>query len=341
MAKRGTAFQRVVADIMRSFGNLTDVEEGTWVLGPDGRRDRDVSFTVIDEPRGLKALIECKDYDPGRTGPIGIEVVDALDSKRRDLGIDLPMICSNAGFTSGALAKAQRVGMRTIGALRMGDKRVRFSVSDAKYSRKLTLAKTRLELLPADPRVDLSKLSASEVLLNGRSVNDWALRRIHAGLFANPITNGTFCESLRLAKPVTLTTPLGAVKPTRIEIRFTLTGAWYEHIVTIDASSGFYDWVKRVPTVSPAAGTHAVRFDNIDPRKGEWVDAPPAHILAAGKSRFLPGEIDMALVLLHGPPPTGPPAELDEYIDPADLIIQTQDYLAENTTSLRGYTHPG
>jgi len=50
-------------------------------------------------------VIECKDWNR----PIGIAFIDALDSKRRDLGASIAMICSNSGFTSDALRKAARV----------------------------------------------------------------------------------------------------------------------------------------------------------------------------------------------------------------------------------------
>lgn len=55
--------------------------------------------------RRTRVMIECKDYKPHSTGPIGVEYVDAIDSKRRDLRLDAVLICSNGGFTDVAIPK--------------------------------------------------------------------------------------------------------------------------------------------------------------------------------------------------------------------------------------------
>src|SRR5262249_223932 len=55
-------------------------------------------------------------------------VVDALESKRHDLGADLAVIFSNSGFAKAALRKATRVGIDCASALMAGDKRVRVTL---------------------------------------------------------------------------------------------------------------------------------------------------------------------------------------------------------------------
>lgn len=66
---------------------------GEWVVGPDGRRELDVLIegTVDGVPK--KVLVECKDFNPKTTGPVGIGFVDALESEHRDLGVDASFIC--------------------------------------------------------------------------------------------------------------------------------------------------------------------------------------------------------------------------------------------------------
>lgn len=81
--------------------------------GPDGRRDLDVAIRPNGGGSALLAVIECKDWNR----PIGIGFIDALNSKRRDIGAPVAMICSNSGFTADALRKAARVGNSSIGSI--------------------------------------------------------------------------------------------------------------------------------------------------------------------------------------------------------------------------------
>ena len=109
------------------------VKEGTWVDGPDGRRDLDVAIRSADGEE-LLAVIECKDWHK----PIGIGFIDTLDSKRRDLGTRAALICSNSGFTADALRKAARVGSPMLSALKKGDGRFRVVVRQQIYTRTVT-----------------------------------------------------------------------------------------------------------------------------------------------------------------------------------------------------------
>ena len=72
---------------------------GVWTNGPDGRRDPDVVVREKGAGAAPLAVIECKDWNR----PIGIAFIDALDSKRRDVGASVAMISSNSGFMSDAL----------------------------------------------------------------------------------------------------------------------------------------------------------------------------------------------------------------------------------------------
>ena len=113
--KKGTPNEVVLAEVIRAMDPHAIVTQGEWVSGPDGRRDRDVFVTGTLDGQRRTVLIECKDYDPLKTGRVGIGVVDALESKRRDLNVDVSMICSNAGFAQDAVRKARRVGIGLIG----------------------------------------------------------------------------------------------------------------------------------------------------------------------------------------------------------------------------------
>src|SRR5688572_12071245 len=84
--KSGIAYQRAVAEVAQNLRPGAQVKVGTWIEGPDGRRDLDVSVRSADG-KVLLAVIECKDWNK----PIGIGFIDALDSKRHDLRINTAM----------------------------------------------------------------------------------------------------------------------------------------------------------------------------------------------------------------------------------------------------------
>lgn len=335
--KRGTLFEKAVADVIRGFGDVTDVVQGEWRDGPDGRRDRDVTFTV-NRPQGpLRALIECKDYDRRKTGRVGIGVIDAFDSKRRDLGVDIAIICSNAGFARPAIRKAQRVGIRTIGALRMGDTRIRFEVRDLFYMRRVTVE----ELAPSltfPPGCDPSALTLDDFVFQGAQLKNWASQRAWAFICLNPIVNGEFRVRGRFKEPVTFTTPRGSVAIRQADLQLRLSGAWYQQEVALDASSGLYDWVRRrVQRVSGGSGQFQVR--DLDPvGGGKWIERPPEHFFSA---KLLYGEVVMSAALIWGPRSTGSVPMLDDFLEREDMKFQIEGPLPDEAiTSKRGYQHP-
>ena len=117
-APGGREFQELVAEVARAFDPHSQIEVGEWVRGPDGQLDMDVSIRGTVDGAPFLAVIECKDFSAAATGPVGRQWVDALDSKRIDLGASSAMICSNAGFTRDALSKARRKGIGMISVLR-------------------------------------------------------------------------------------------------------------------------------------------------------------------------------------------------------------------------------
>src|SRR5215475_1322251 len=102
-ASRGKAYQQLVAEVANAFDPGAKVTEGEWIVGPDGRLDMDVAIRGKINGKDILIVIECKDFNPKSTGKVGREFVDALDSKRHDLGASIAMICSNSGFTADAL----------------------------------------------------------------------------------------------------------------------------------------------------------------------------------------------------------------------------------------------
>jgi hypothetical protein len=341
LGKKGTAFERAVAEIVASFGGVADLEQGSWVEGPDGRRDRDVSFSATVGPRIFKVLIECKDYNPKSMGKIGIELVDALESKSRDLGVEVAMICSNAGFSEPALRKALRVGISTIGAVRMGDERVRFSITDAIYFRKVTVP------IP-DVRVTLDGYGGQRpwggretdyglMTFRGLRLVDWVAQRIYFGVGANQIGSGHCRLTFRMFRPLVLSAPSGDAAIAHITIAHSLTGCWYRQPATINGTSGIYDWQRKRVRLAPGEVRQVSTTINF--HKGLAVSQPPGYVLAP--LALLPDEVDFYALMLHGPKVTRQVPGIDAYVDPADLSpIITDPLPAEAYTSTRNYLHP-
>lgn len=124
MPKPGDEYQEIVGLVRRALDPEATVKTGQWIKGPDGDRDLDVEVRGTLQGKDHFALVECKDWKRR----VGIEVVDALESKRHDLGADSAAIYSNSGFADPALRKAKRVGIRMFSALRAGDDRIRYIV---------------------------------------------------------------------------------------------------------------------------------------------------------------------------------------------------------------------
>jgi hypothetical protein len=126
----------------KAFDSNADVQAGRWVEGPDGRLDMDVSIEGQVNGCPIRVVIECKDFDLHKTGKVGRPFVDALDSKRHDLGVDAAFICSNSGFTEDALSKARRKGIGMISVLAEGDARVKAIIEKEIYFRKIAIDPT-------------------------------------------------------------------------------------------------------------------------------------------------------------------------------------------------------
>ena len=151
MRKKGRAFEHVVKDVLGALDPKARIRQGHWVAGPDGRRELDVLIEGTADGVPRRVLVECKDFNPKTTGPVGIGLIDAFESKRRDLDADVSLICSNAGFTSDAVRKAKRVGIGLIGVMREKDRRIRYQVHEEIYIRRVQVEALTIALRGNSP----------------------------------------------------------------------------------------------------------------------------------------------------------------------------------------------
>lgn len=332
MTKRGKPYERVVAEVLRvGMEPGASVKHGVWVKGPDGRRDMDVSIEGVADGQPRKVLIECKDFNPNKTGPVGIGYVDALESKRRDIGADVSFICSNAGFTSSAISKARRVGIGLISVMRKGDKRVRFAVADELYTRRVKVEKLTIGLTGPEP-IDLTGVPFDGVLFQGVPVANWVVHRTMLLLGANPIVNGTYTATHQLKDRTILDLPSGPVAVTAISFHLTISGGWFAQQITIDATAGFYDWLRRRVRLAPGPGQ--LHLQGVDLHKGTPITAPPDSELQYMKD-LRHGEVTTALMELEGLEVLEPIPDLDPLIEPDDLECTLPEVPPEAYTSTR------
>jgi Restriction endonuclease len=183
---RGRPYQRLVAEVARAFDEGATVSEGEWVRGPDGRLDMDVSVRGIIDGRKVLVAIECKDFRPGSTGPVGRAYVDALDSKRHDLKADLAIICSNSGFTKDALSKAKRKGIGMISVLCAGDRRVKVVIEEQMYLRRIIFTFWEPTFYAIGETLKFLAPAHDQILFMGRPVSSWLQLRASLIACTNP-----------------------------------------------------------------------------------------------------------------------------------------------------------
>jgi hypothetical protein len=270
--KAGRAFESVVADIAREFDNSPHVETNVIMDGPDGRREIDVLIDGRVGGIGRIAFIECKDYNPER-GPLGIAVVDALESKRRDLNYDLCALCSNAGFTADAVRKAVRTGIALFGALRDGDDRIRYQVLDEIFVLKIDVENVRanvtLDASSKPTNFDLMRLQ-----FGGLKVQDWLVERVSRYLMSiSENGKGQHRLDLRFSRPVPCDHDDKPVSLRHLSVDMHVIAQWHSQIVEHTTTSGFYDWGRRRIRMASGPQTMSYRNVNFD-GSGKTIDAP-------------------------------------------------------------------
>jgi hypothetical protein len=289
--------------------------------------------------RTVRGVAECKDFNPVTTGPVGIGYIDALDSKRRDLGLEFAFVCSNAGFTADATRKAKRINIGLLGATRKNDKRIRFGVVDEIYTRHIRLTEApKIRLWPADGDELPTKevLESGEILFEGRPVDAWFFNRFTQALSLNPIVKGTFHDYCRLKAAIRLDGPAGSAMIQQIGLEVTIEGAWFAQTVRLDSTGGLYDWLRRRMRIAP--GSHATQFQivGINYYGGNWISQPPDVDWANRK--LLPYEAEMKFVIFKSIFPLDNPALLAPHVVPDDLNLAMKDIDASAIESVPGFT---
>jgi hypothetical protein len=271
-------------------------------------------------------VIECKDWNK----PIGIAFIDALDSKRRDIGASAAMICSNSGFTADALRKAARVGIPTLAALIKGDKRIRVVVREQIYTR-------IVEYVHHSPSFHYARLSEEarsalsgahytrEWTYQGKSVEAWVADKLLrvAGVATQ---SRSFLARFKFRHSVQLDFRGIAVEVIGIDIRAALTVQWMTQVAEIGASQGMYDYLKKVVVFGPGPYQFDVTVNSESWGERVATEDVPPRLLIPGDHRSDPAIqfSQMTFGMIKNMPCSSPKdaPNLDQFIVNEEIVDQ-------------------
>ena len=293
--KRGDAYQDAVAKVANTLYPNAIVEIGQWVDGPDGQRELDVTVRAQAGVSSEFIVIECKDWNR----PIGIGAIDALESKRRDVGAKLMMICSNSGFTGEALRKAARVGIPALAALIEGDKRVRVVVREQIYTRTVQFVRSKVtfdhrNLPEADKAIIASARHAREFLYHGSPIEPWFATKWLPLVVAAARSRAVHMR-FTFRQPIPVTVKGLQMDVTAIDLRAEFTVQWMTQEAEIGVSAGMYDYLKKRVVFGP--GPHQFHLKNVNTKT--WgrpvdLDQVPPRLLIPRHERSTGSEIPPA-----------------------------------------------
>jgi Restriction endonuclease len=319
--KPGDAYQNAVASVARSLDPSAEVEVGIWTIGPDGRRDLDVVIRPKQASSFPKVVIECKDWNR----PIGIALIDALESKRRDINALVAMICSNSGFTADALRKAARVGIPALAALIEGDNRIRVVVREQIYVPIVQFLHHRPTFhhqpLSDDVKRALTNVYTKEYTYGGKSLEPWVAAKL-LDIAVHATRPRSFTARFRFRMPIIAEVRGINLVVNKIEIRAAFTVRWMTQVAEIGASQGMYDYLRKVVVFGP--GEYQFHLKNVDSKTWgtpvDIKDVPPQWLVPSVD----PGVpfIEMRLRMVKNMPQSDPKdaPDIDRFIESEEVV---------------------
>ena len=231
---------------------------------------------------------------------MGVEAVDAADSKRRDIRAAAMLLCSNTGFDDAAIRKAKRTNIGLVSALKQGDERIKGTIQEEIFLRKVNIAPITYDyhgISPADREVFQNHMAAvHDVTYEGGSVAVWLQQRAMLIVRANPTVDQPLTATFNLKTPMQFAVRGHHVMLRAITIRFQPHVQWLSQTVSIDAKAGIYDYVHGRVVLTPGENQYVIRgvdFDTATP-----IPTPPdAANLGVGLGT---NEIAFELLMVEG-----------------------------------------
>jgi len=276
MPKAGRIYEKLVAAIVSTMSPGAKVQYGQWTEGPDGRRDLDVEIRGRIDGEEQFVVIECKDWNVA----VGIGVVDALDSKRRDIDADYALICSNTGFTDPALQKAKRVGIGMVAALKSGDKRIKVVIEEEIYTKVATIENcgstchfpdpSSVNRIP--PNFDPNNTTAP-IMYEHLPIVNWIFQKC-LSLVADHANAKTINACCKFKEPIIFTFGTVGLLVSAYEIALQVNTAWMAQTITVDASAGIHDFIQHRTIMAPGQQQQYI-LNGVDFDKWKPIDFIP------------------------------------------------------------------
>lgn len=273
MAKAGSTYEKVVADIISTLSPGAKAQYGQWIIGPDGRRDLDVEIRGQINGEEQFVLLECKDWK----NTVGIGIVDALDSKRRDLSADYALICSNSGFTSDALRKGKRVGIGMVAALKSGDQSIKVVIEEEIYVKKIHIKEYKSTWYFSDSSLASrmpKNLDPHSIRYKGLFLTNWVADESIFLVEANP--NATKITShYKLLVPDYFEFSSVILPVLAFDIHLIIETLWTSQIVSIDSSKAIHDFIQH-KTIMPVGTPQQIKISGFDIGKLKAINFKPS-----------------------------------------------------------------
>jgi hypothetical protein len=318
MAKLGKPYENLVALVAKALHPGATIEVGEWIEGPDGAREIDVSVRGQIDDKQTFILIECKDWKTD----VGIAAIDALDSKRHDVGADKTMIVSNSGFTAPALTKARRKEIMCVSALAQGNDIVRFVRNRDFLAKKLSVERYAWKIFAAEQLAQDLKLE--ELEYDGKRFTAWlrdrSVKLLRENEFAAVINHGILFKQpvkfLRLGETLLLR---------GIELHLECRRFWVVQTIREDVSHGLYDHLRQVVLI-PDKELWSLQFDSRNWQEVVLEDELEALAAPTGTAEIPAVQLDMVLFNPIFGDGQGPAPALDELIDKIRTNVEPMSF---------------
>jgi hypothetical protein len=316
LVKRGMDYQNLVAAIESAFDPGADVRVSEWVEGPDGERECDVSVRGARQGIPYFALAECKDWKKR----VGIGVVDALDSKRRDLKADLAAIYSNSGFAAPAVQKASRVNISTFTAVATGDSRSRARGNTLVYGRGVRVVDLKEQVIePTGQDLPVPEgLGVEDLRFEGQPVYNWVVAQTEMLIteHSNRLEQSAQLTALyQFDRVLTLDVKGNPYPIIGIQVVVDIAVEWRAKVLEIEVEFGRFDAQTGLLWVPPNVPMTFLGIDDID---WEPIEAPTPEEKQTGDT------ISFRAYLLAQPTKaTGGIPDLSAYVTDVKLTISS------------------
>jgi hypothetical protein len=318
-----TQYRDLVAEVIHILEPKAYISVAGAILGPDGARTVDIQFWPVSGGSRGPVIIDVVDSSDGK--PVGIAAVDAAESKRRDVRANAMLLCSSTGFEPPAIRKAKRANIGLISVLKQGEKRIKGKIEEEIYLRKIDVTPVTVtyEGETAHDNEILRKYMTRfhDVRYLGGSVAAWLQQRVMVYLASNlRLQERPTSDRYQLKSPTTFSVQGHDVTVRAFSLNFHPRVQWLSQIVTLDAKTGIYDYVRgRVQLAGDQANSYIISGVNFDTATAM---AAPPDIQKLGVG-LRPGEVDIRLSMVHGfdtsQGMTAP--DLTKLIRPEDLTL--------------------